>query len=72
MAKRFPVNSIHLMKSCRTQKGWQYNLAVEWPDHRWCPCFRILAGLWPPLHHHPQQLKGFILSGSAIAFPLSK
>lgn len=30
MAKRFPVNSTHLMKICRTQKGWWCNLAVEW------------------------------------------
>lgn len=71
MAKRFLANSIHLMKICTTQKGLQCNLAAEWRDHRWCPCFRILAGPWPPLRHHQQWLKGFISSGSAIAFPFS-
>lgn len=56
MAKRFPANSIHLMKICRTQKGWWYNLAVDgkttdgarvsesWPG-RGLPCITINSSL---------------------------
>lgn len=44
MARRFPANSIHLMKNSARKKGSECNLAKELQDHRWCPCFRILAG----------------------------
>lgn len=69
MDKRFPANAIHLMKNCAGEKGWWCNLALERREHRWCPCFRFLARPWPPQSHHQQQLKGFVWSGLAIAFP---
>lgn len=43
MDKRFPANAIHFMKNCAGEKGWRYNLASRWREHRWCPCFRFLA-----------------------------
>lgn len=42
--QRFPANSIHLMKNCTRERGWQYNLAAEWQGSRWCPGSGILAG----------------------------
>lgn len=69
MTKRFPAKAIHLMKDYAGEKGWQCDLAVEWREHRWCPCFRFLARPWPPQSHDWWWLKGFILSGSSTAFP---
>ena len=46
-------------ENCTTQVGWQCDSAVEWRDHRRCPCFRTLAGPRSPLCHRRQQLKDF-------------
>lgn len=68
MAKRFPANSIHLMKNCAGEKGWRCNLAVEQWEHRWHLCFRFLASRGLPGVTTPSSLRDLYRAALQLLF----